>query len=539
MDEIATDCRLRRAISVASADGDLDTDRIAQGQGTKQMSGSTSHTASTRGSRITSASTDEQEDDQSVSSRSTTSRTSSRFPVTDAYSRLGSRVSTRTAPWDACATGARPSTSGRSDAERSALVDLIPDSDNRRRSRDFLAAGSTSNTTRTAVSIDALTHGFSRLRSHRSISDTTSANRTQASTSGQTVTGADSRSSLGLSRSVGKDEVSLGGYLLARQVDRRPVDLQDQALLRIANSAVTRTRATIPYRGNVDVDLQTSELESLVRERVASRLTETLLRGRPMHPDSRSNIIIQSALASRVSGGGNCQEYAANSSLAYGTEALTLMRPSSEEIHIVARRNKDHGWAEVRPSSEQSVVMDAWADGPAVLAEDSHFAKDRDDLVSLAQFDLASASRGDSLAGRGAQMMLETRGARVQEHFRKAREEIHSGQIPCDNISSPQRVIEDHFANRVRDTLSEAATRQARHGDWSASVIVDVRAVSVAKSLGSSGVSTIVNDARRIRQELDSLVSSRGRSTLDDRSNSTRSRQDSTLSSSHHSSSRS
>src|SRR5207245_9926385 len=107
-------------------------------------------------------------------------------------------------------------------------------------------------TTRTAVSIDALTHGFSRLRSHRSISDTTSANRTQASTSGQTVTGADSRSSLGLSRSVGKDEVSLGGYLLARQVDRRPVDLQDQALLRIANSAVTRTRATIPYRGNVD-----------------------------------------------------------------------------------------------------------------------------------------------------------------------------------------------------------------------------------------------------------------------------------------------
>lgn len=493
------------------------------------MSGSTSRTTS-RGSHITSASTDAQDDAQSVSSRSTTSRTSSRFPVTDAYSRLGSR----------------PSTSGRSDAERSALVGRTSDYDNpSRRLRDSLVAGSTSSTAPTAVSMDGLASRFSRLPTRRSNSDTTSANRTRSSTSGRTVTGAESvaygRSRLGPSTSVGDDEVSLGGYLLARQVDRRPVDSQDQTVLRLANSAVNRTRATIPYRGNVDVDLHTSELEGLVRERVANRLTENLLRGKPVDADSRSNLVIQSALASRVSGGGNCQEHAANSSLAYGTEALRHTRPSSEEIHIVARRNKDHGWAEVRPSSGQSVVMDAWADGPAVLAEDSRFAKDRNDLVSLAQFDLASASRGDRLARRGAQRMLETHGTQVQKHLQTAREQVHAsaGQIPWDDVSSPQRVIEDQFANRVRDRLDEAASHQARNGDWSGSVVVDVHAVSVARSLGSSGVSTIVRDARRIRQAADSLVSSSGPSTQGDRSNSNRSGQDWSVSSSRHSSSRS
>lgn len=121
--------------SNAKATNDVDTGRSGQTQGARQMPRSISGTSSTGSFRILGEGTvDEQEDNQGVASQSTTSRRSSRFPVTDALSRVSSGVSTRIAHLFTT-TGTRPGTS-----DRSALLNVISEPGNRgTRSQDFSA----------------------------------------------------------------------------------------------------------------------------------------------------------------------------------------------------------------------------------------------------------------------------------------------------------------------------------------------------------------------------------------------------------------
>ncbi|HET9642325.1 MAG TPA: hypothetical protein VFP68_02970 [Burkholderiaceae bacterium] len=155
--------------------------------------------------------------------------------------------------------------------------------------------------------------------------------------------------------SIHPDDIPLAGYLLARQVNGRPVEGEHLQLLRNAHDSVREARNLLPYgRGNVKEDaIATDGLSTFAVNQVRQEFDD-----------------LPVAVSALLGGAGNCEEYAALSSL-----AMAARLPPRAQARTVTRPFVDHVWSEASidgnfKDRSHTVVIDGWRQGPAVFAPD-------------------------------------------------------------------------------------------------------------------------------------------------------------------------
>lgn len=290
-------------------------------------------------------------------------------------------------------------------------------------------------------------------------------------------------------------EVSLAGYLLGRAVMaeqdakdeqpeiKQPLDSADLQRLRLANDTVHETRARFPYgRGNVRPDIAASNHECSRR----SRTTRDMLQVLERHKDTRAlfmhSLLARASIAECVQGG-LCKEYGAIATVLHSAK-----RRPEESVHLVDHLYRKHSFvvSRVPAGHHKTIVMDAWAQGPAVLAPDSEFASRQ--ACTAAKFSV----NHDDTTDLPAEMAVRTRyfkdnmSAFAEAHLQrlKAMDFRYSSEL-----WQPQPVVSEAFRAVVKRGLAAAlsapqpAFRLPQPVAWGA-VINEMKAVAAARSLG-------------------------------------------------------
>ncbi|MDA8523004.1 hypothetical protein M5C95_19770 [Acidovorax sp. NCPPB 4044] len=174
------------------------------------------------------------------------------------------------------------------------------------------------------------------------------------------------------------------GYALARRLDGRPLPPEDIPRLQRAQDAVLDTRQALPLgRGNVLEDALASGYQSRYRAQAAYMVSHRMDRDahlRNSDADSLRKSAVHLAAASLAAGAANCDGRAA---IVLGQYAQRLQADgvdSAESVYQLSSSALKHSWAEARipGQPERTIVLDAWTDGPAILAEDSMLATAKD-----------------------------------------------------------------------------------------------------------------------------------------------------------------
>ncbi|WP_267314586.1 XopE/AvrPphe family type III secretion system effector [Xanthomonas campestris] len=156
-------------------------------------------------------------------------------------------------------------------------------------------------------------------------------------------------------------EVQQAAYQLGMRLNDRPIgDARDRQRLADATATVHETRLALHRgRGNVDSDLRLSNGRSATYSSLSYCLGE-----------NDENLLAGSALAA---GAGNCDHNAA-----INTRRHAVRMEDGGQMMTVRDYEQSHLYALYQPPSsaeeESPVVLDSWADGPAVLLRDSHWA---------------------------------------------------------------------------------------------------------------------------------------------------------------------
>jgi hypothetical protein len=150
-------------------------------------------------------------------------------------------------------------------------------------------------------------------------------------------------------------------------------------MLERADSAVQAVRKQIPMRGNVQTDIDQTHGDAhhrayATRTTVTANLRARLQKYDPSKlPDGLTSTILAAASA-KITGAGNCEDFRAATLLEAG-ERLE----SGEQLVAVVNDAGDHTFVQMeskrRDGTTQVVVLDAWANGPAVLAQDCPYAQ--------------------------------------------------------------------------------------------------------------------------------------------------------------------
>ncbi|WP_157644597.1 hypothetical protein [Burkholderia ubonensis] len=155
--------------------------------------------------------------------------------------------------------------------------------------------------------------------------------------------------------------IQLAAYLTARSTINRTIEGEQLHGLRKANDTVNAARDLLPYgRANVTADVAKSP-ETYWRNEFMS-----------FRPQGLGSVARYTAMVMKV-GAGNCGAHAA---VTTGVHAKKLSL--GETLLVCSAQDFDHQWSETVLPSGDRVVMDAWADGPAVMAEDSKFSPNVD-----------------------------------------------------------------------------------------------------------------------------------------------------------------
>ncbi|UKE50918.1 type III effector HopX1 [Xanthomonas translucens] len=264
------------------------------------------------------------------------------------------------------------------------------------------------------------------------------------------------------SAALGSNDLALAAYLLARDIDGRGVPTPEVDRLRKANESVGNTRQLLEFgRGNVATDLRETGNHSCLRTKAARQLKNELdMRGGGQFVEYVEQMA-HSAAAATVFGSGNCGEYTSITSIRHSSKLQ-----AQETVHRVI--NTNHVWAEARVpaddgSGANTIVMDAWAKGPAVLAPDSRFAARREEVQSTVQLDPVTG-RTARIAANDLILEMRAKGpAEVERRIRQGAtctERVAAGinhallPLGIGGYWPEQHVLNDAFAERVRARLA-------------------------------------------------------------------------------------
>ncbi len=301
-------------------------------------------------------------------------------------------------------------------------------------------------------------------------------------------------------RPVPSQALPLGGYLLARQLNGCPVDPANTARLRQADEAALSAQDALPFgRGNVTE----SDRECQVRHLAAQFMHREFLRsGFQYGAEPVTSFYVQAAMTAKVYGVGVCDSYASIAALSYGAKAAAAGGAADESLRLVSHAAQPHAWAEVHApgGNPPTIVMDAWARGPAVFSGDSRYAKDRTQVQHNTSFDMAGAALAHDWTEEFSQGL---RANGMYDCRQEAEEQLL--RQPPEPLRIPMQVLDPDFAQRAQKQLE---TRDP----WLA-VLTEVRALDVARSLGGRavpGLPGLLADASRIVKEAKVLVAPEG-----------------------------
>jgi hypothetical protein len=297
-------------------------------------------------------------------------------------------------------------------------------------------------------------------------------------------------------------ETPLAGYLFMRAVDGRHVEGGDLTNLRKGNDTVIETREALAFgRGNVATDIQASDHESTRRVTVAREISGHMER---LHSDFG---LPDAAAVAMFVAAGNCGEHAR-----VATSLHVAKLGEAEAAHDVKRKGVDHAWCESRSGKgrDHDVVIDPWAEGPAILAPDGAYTRKEKELRSAGAY-RASESYAVSESMKRTKQQLEIH-APVNLDARLDQLNRQGYRIPRRSVWEPEPVLSTSFARRVGKKLGmKASATGAKLHRWvrglvgfpqkerppTAPLLDQIRAVGVARSLGGS-VKTAAKDATDI-----------------------------------------
>ncbi len=300
-------------------------------------------------------------------------------------------------------------------------------------------------------------------------------------------------------RAMPAESLPLAGYLLARQVDGRPVGEADVQRLRLADEALRSARDALPLgRGNVEADILASKGESELAAAAAQMLHQELAEMGFQHgPDPAVSDYATAAMTAKAFGAGVCDNFAPIAALSYGEKAQAAGRPPEEQVRLLSHEAASHTWAQVHAPGEDAppIVMDPWRDGPAVLAQDSALVNDAGQVVVHATMNLEAAAEAHEWADEFS------RGFKASTFDRLDRAEDVLNEMGPRSHPVPPPLLDGAFAGRVRERIEA--------GDPRKPLLAELQAVGQAMSFGSQGVRNLSADAARILGEAQRLVDPR------------------------------
>lgn len=252
------------------------------------------------------------------------------------------------------------------------------------------------------------------------------------------------------------DERQLQAYMAALTIDGHPLDAEEVATLRSASRSVDSTRnVLLRGRGNVSTDIEASGGNSTVRTEVARRTARHLARQHavpgegpgcgPFRRRKPPDAALTYSAGALAAGAGNCGEHASVAALMHAPH----LGPG-DEVRIVEHGSMDHRWAEMHAAggAGPAIVLDPWANGPAMYHEDTRFASDRSQVFDVRTYHHDDGvEAGDTVSGwlqdPGLPAWVASAERRVGPDFR------YKGS----RIYQPYSVASGEFAGRVRDRM--------------------------------------------------------------------------------------
>ncbi|KPB44883.1 MULTISPECIES: XopE/AvrPphe family type III secretion system effector [Pseudomonas syringae group] len=238
-------------------------------------------------------------------------------------------------------------------------------------------------------------------------------------------------------------EVQQAAYQLAMRLNGRPIDASDRQRLADATATMHETRLALHRgRGNVVSDLRLSNVRSATYSSLSYSLGE-----------NDENLLAGSALAA---GAGNCDHNAA-----INTRRHADRMEDGGQMMTVRDYEHSHLYALYQPpnsaEAEESVVLDSWADGPAVLLRDSHWAETYGTSNVTERFDKSDAI--DALARANAfRAEVEDPQTALHANARELETVFLANPAPGD-IRTAMPIIAPHLAENTRRRLEEYSPR--------------------------------------------------------------------------------
>lgn len=280
-------------------------------------------------------------------------------------------------------------------------------------------------------------------------------------------------------------EVQQVAYQLGMRLNGTPIDsARDRRRLADATATVHETRLALKHgRGNVDSDLLLSGGRSASYTALSYQLGE-----------GDDNALAGSALAA---GAGNCDHNGAINTRRHamrmedGGQMMTVY--DSEATHVYAlyqppvTGSGEHGAAPM-------VVLDSWADGPAVLLQHSHWAEGYENTTELERLDKPAAA--EALARADAvRAQIENPQTSLHAEARKWEAEFLRNPTP-GAIYAAMPVIDPALAESAREKLEEYSPR-SQH-ELAAEAAQQAYGLSVAQATAPQTTAAILEDAKRL-----------------------------------------
>lgn len=288
-------------------------------------------------------------------------------------------------------------------------------------------------------------------------------------------------------------EVQQVAYQLGMRVNGSPIESpRDRQRLADATATVHETRLALRRgRGNVDSDLRLSGGRS------ASYTALSYVLG-----EGDDDALAGSALAA---GAGNCDHNGAINARRHamrmedGGQMMTVR--DSEATHVYAlyqpppTEGAARGTGLGKHGPAPMVVLDSWADGPAVLLRHSHWAEGYGQSTEMLElFDKAAAA--DALARTNAfKGQIENPQTSLHAEARKWEAEFLRNPTP-GAIYGTMPVIDPALAESVRGTLAEYSPRSQRA--LAADAALQTYGLSVEQANAPQLTAAILEDAKRL-----------------------------------------
>lgn len=309
-------------------------------------------------------------------------------------------------------------------------------------------------------------------------------------------------------RKIEAHEADLAGYMLRRAADGRHLRKSEVEKLSKGHQTVVETRQKLNRgRGNVSKDIADSNHQS-TRFMKAGRDLDTALQ------EIGVNARVSGASTAEFVRAGNCQEHADVS-----THGHAKRLTANQSIHTRSLKSPgDHVWSEVRNKDNKArtndVIVDAWAYGPAVLREDSYFAKRPSGSTTQYNYTKREALKANKAVANLNKDLASNKSA--SEFVSKRMDKLNKDNYKSSGNFLPTSVLDKGFMTRTDNRLSKpvdlqgklSKTQLQRVGgkDTKVDLRNEILATGVARQLGSNvrqatqHAPQIVNAAKNLPQ---------------------------------------